>query len=295
MDRLKSLANVMQSQATARERERKGSDALHSPLSIQVYNADAASFHGNAVLVCGETDAVLLGIGLSRADALRITAMVLDSKKVLKTIYVGWPDPDCHVGLDVIKQHFPHAVALATAPTLQKIETTLIKNRQLFDRSAAAQARHVAGLPTLLQGDRLVLEREVLEVRGIDDSQQHRSYVWIPGIKTLVAGLNVYGAVHLWTACTSDDQARADWRRTLDDMLALQPERVIPGCSLPDSAQDVSQIRWTRDYLDRLEAELAMAPGSNALIRAMERAYPEAGLPVALHIGARVGMGEMKW
>lgn len=295
MDRLKSLANVMHSQATARERDRRGDDGAHAPLSIQVYNTDAASFHSNAVLVCGETDAVLLGIGLSRADALRITAMVLDSKKALKTIYIGWPDPDCHIGLEVIRQHFPHAVVLATAQTLQKIETALIKNRQMIDRPAAGQMRHAAEWPTLLQGDRLVLENEVLEVRGIDHNQPHRSYVWIPAIKTLVAGLNVHGTVHLWTACTPDAQARADWRRTLDDMAALQPERVIPGCSLPDSAQDVSQIRWSQDYLDRFEAELASASSSNALIRTMQNAYPEAGLPVALHIGARVGMGEMKW
>ena len=54
------------------------------PLTVQVYNADGASFHVDAVLVSGKTDAVLLDTGFTRADALRIAAMVLDSKKALK-------------------------------------------------------------------------------------------------------------------------------------------------------------------------------------------------------------------
>ena len=49
-----------------------GASAQASPaaLSLQVYNADAGSFHVNAVLVSGKTDAVLIDTGFTRADAL---------------------------------------------------------------------------------------------------------------------------------------------------------------------------------------------------------------------------------
>jgi glyoxylase-like metal-dependent hydrolase (beta-lactamase superfamily II) len=67
--------------------------AQTAPLTLQVYNADANSFHVNAVLVAGKTDAVLLDTGFTRADALRIAAMVLDSKKALKTIFITQADP----------------------------------------------------------------------------------------------------------------------------------------------------------------------------------------------------------
>src|SRR5438094_114681 len=40
-------------------------------LSLQVYNADAGSFHVNAVLVSGKTDAVLIDTGFTQADAHR--------------------------------------------------------------------------------------------------------------------------------------------------------------------------------------------------------------------------------
>ncbi|MBT9493275.1 MAG: MBL fold metallo-hydrolase, partial [Paucibacter sp.] len=71
-----------------------------APLTLQVYNADAGSFHVNAVLIAGKTDAVLLDTGFTRADALRIAAMVLDSKKTLKTIYISQADPDYYFGIE---------------------------------------------------------------------------------------------------------------------------------------------------------------------------------------------------
>lgn len=96
-----------------------------APLSLQVYQADADSFNVNSVLVTGKTDAVLLDAGFTRADALRIAAMVLDSHKTLKTIYISQPDPDYYFGIDVLKSFFPEAKVVATAPTIRKIEATL--------------------------------------------------------------------------------------------------------------------------------------------------------------------------
>src|SRR3954464_8465880 len=78
--------------------------ATSSPLSVQVYNADGGSFHVNAVLLSGKTDAVLLDTGFTRADALRIAAMVLESKKNLKTIYISHSDPDFYFGMETLKQ-----------------------------------------------------------------------------------------------------------------------------------------------------------------------------------------------
>jgi hypothetical protein len=59
--------------------------------------------------------------------------------------------------------------------------------------------------------------------------------------------------------------------------------------------QDASQIAWSQAYLVRYEQELPKAANSAALIGAMKQAYPDAGLGVALDIGAKVNKGEMKW
>tara|TARA_B100001105_G_scaffold150357_1_gene120641 strand:- start:353 stop:1243 length:891 start_codon:yes stop_codon:yes gene_type:complete len=266
-----------------------------APLTVQVYNADANSFHVNAVLVAGQTDAVLLDTGFTRADALRIAAMVLDSKKVLKTIYISQADPDYYFGIQVLKQVFPEAQVVTTAPTLKKIQATLPTKLQVWGPRMGANAPVQVPLPEVLAGNTLTLEGQTLEIRGLDDSQPHRSYVWIPSIKTIAGGVNVYAGLHLWTADAQTPQERADWAKKLGQMAALNPLTVIPGHSQPGQAQDATQLAWSQAYLARYEQELPKAANSAELIAAMKQAYPNAGLGVALDIGAKVNKGEMKW
>ena len=78
------------------------------------------------------------------------------------------------------------------------------------------------------------------------------------------------------------------------DKFPSRPVKIINSLAA-GSATDASAIRHTRDYLQRFEDELARSADSAALIAAMQRAYPEAGLGVALDIGAKVNKGEMKW
>jgi glyoxylase-like metal-dependent hydrolase (beta-lactamase superfamily II) len=269
--------------------------AQTAPLTLQVYNADANSFNVNAVLVAGKTDAVLLDTGFTRADALRIAAMVLDSKKTLKTIFITQADPDFYFGIDVLKQYFPDAKVLTTAPTLKKIQATLPAKLEVWGPRMGANAPKNVPLPEVLSGNVITLEGQALEVRGLDDSLPHRIYVWIPSLKAIAGGVNVFGGLHLWTADTQSVQERADWGKKLGAMAALQPAVVIPGHSAPGAKQDASQIASSQAYLARFEQELPKAANSGALIDAMKKAYPDAGLGIALDIGAKVNKGEMKW
>jgi hypothetical protein len=63
----------------------------------------------------------------------------------------------------------------------------------------------------------------------------------------------------------------------------------------PSAAVDASAISYTRDYLVAFEEELAKATDSAALVTAMTKRYPNAGMGVALQIGAKVAKGEMTW
>ena len=264
-------------------------------LSLQVYNADAGSFHVNAVLVSGNTDAVLIDTGFTRADAHRIAAMVLDSRKTLKTIYISQADPDFYFGAGVLKTMFPEATLMASAPTVKKIQATLPTKLQVWGPRLGANAPTDVPVPEVMTGNTIMLEGHALEIRGLDDSLPHRSYVWIPSLRAMVGGVNVFAGLHAWTADTQTAQERADWNRKLGSMAALQPTTVVPGHMLPGEKQDGSQLAYTQAYLTRYESELAKAPNSAALIEAMKSAYPAAGLMVALEIGAKVNKGEMKW
>jgi glyoxylase-like metal-dependent hydrolase (beta-lactamase superfamily II) len=267
-----------------------------APLELKVINHGPASFHVNSVLVLGAKEAVLLDTGFTRADALRVAAAVLDSGRKLTTIYISAADPDYYFGLEVLKQEFPDAKIVTAAPSLKKIEASLPAKLQVWGPRLGANAPRQPVIPQALTGNNtLSLEGRTLEVRGLDDTLAHRSYVWIPSIKAVVGGVNSFGGVHVWTADTQTPADRAAWIAKLDAMSALQPAIVVPGHMLPGTAQDESLLRYTRDYLQRFETELPKAANAAALIDTMKAAYPQAGLGIALDIGAKVNKGEMKW
>lgn len=272
-----------------------GAQAEHSPLALKVYNGDADSFHANAVLVTGKNDAVLVDTGFTRADALRIAAMVLDSRKTLKTIYISQADPDFYFGIAILKTYFPEARVVATAPTAKKIEATLPTKLKVWSPRLGANAPTHVPMPEVLTGNTIALEDQTLEIRGLDDRLAHRSYIWISSLKAVVGGVNVFAGLHVWTADTQSAEDRAAWIKKLDQIAALQPTVVIPGHAASNQPQDVSQVAYTRAYLQRFEVELHKASDSAALIQAMKAAYPTAGLGIALEIGAKVNKGEMKW
>ncbi|QZA81532.1 MBL fold metallo-hydrolase [Deefgea piscis] len=270
-------------------------DSAKAPLQLKVYNADAASFHVNSVLISGEKEAVLIDSGFTRADALRIAANVLDSGKQLTTILISQADPDYYFGVEVLKNMFPQAQVVATPAVLAKINSKLTGKVAFWGPKMGANAPQKPVLPQALQGNTLMLEGETIEIRGNTGILAHRPYVWIPSIKTIAGNIAVFGGLHVWTADTQTAAERRAWLAQLDEMAALQAVTVIPGHMQAGSVLDASQIKYTQQYLQRFETNAANAKNSGELIRSMQSAYPQAGMGMALEIGAKVNQGEMKW
>jgi glyoxylase-like metal-dependent hydrolase (beta-lactamase superfamily II) len=266
-----------------------------APLSLKVYNADAGSFHVNAVVVSGKSEALVIDTGFTRADALRVAANVLDSGKTLKTIFISNADPDFYFGAEVLKEIFPQAQVLTTPAVREKIQAKLEGKVAFWGPKLGANAPRRPVVPEVLQGNTLTVDGETIEVRGTTGELAHRPCVWIPSLKAVVGNIAVFGNLHVWTADTQKTSERKAWLAQLDELLALQPAVVVPGHAAAGTALDASAIRYTRDYLVRFEQELAKAKSSAELIAALKQAYPNAGLGIALDIGAKVNKGEMKW
>src|SRR5688572_30800590 len=92
-------------------------------LNLKVYNADANSFHVNAVVVSGAREAMVIDSGFTQADAYRIAANVLDTGKTLKTILISNADPDFYFGAEVLKRLFPQAEVVAAPAVVDKIKS----------------------------------------------------------------------------------------------------------------------------------------------------------------------------
>lgn len=266
-----------------------------APLAVKVYNAEAASFHVNAVVVSGPSEAVVIDSGFTRADALRVAANVLDSGKTLKTIFISNADPDFYFGAETLKSIFPQAQVLTTPAVREKIQAKLAGKLAFWGPKMGANAPKQPIVPEAISGTTLSVDGQAIEVRGTTGELAHRPYMWIPSIKAIVGNIGVFGHLHVWTADTQKSSERQAWLAQLDEMQALQPALVVPGHMSAGTALDASAIAYTRDYLKRFEAELPKATNGAELIATMQKAYPTAGLGIALDIGAKVNKGEMKW
>lgn len=266
-----------------------------APLSVKVYNADANSFHVNAVVVSGKSEAVVIDSGFTRADALRVAANVLDSGKTLKTIFISNADPDFYFGAEVLKSYFPQAQVLTTPAVREKIQAKLAGKLAFWAPKMGANAPLQPIVPELLQGTTLSVDGQTIEVRGTSGELAHRPYLWIPSIKTIAGNIAIFGNLHVWTADTQKASERQAWFAQLDEIEALQPATVVPGHMAAGTALDASAISYTRDYLRRFDVEAGKAKTGAELIEAMKQAYPQVAPGIALDIGAKVAKGEMPW
>ena len=266
-----------------------------TPLTLKVYNADANSFHVNAVVVSGKTEAVVIDSGFTRADALRVAANVLDSGKALKAIFISQADPDFYFGAEVLKSLFPDARLLTTPAVRDKIQAKLAAKVSFWGPKMGANAPRQPVVPEAFTGSTLTVDGEAIELRGTTGPLAHRPWLWIPSSRAVVGNIAVFGGLHVWTADTQKPAERAAWATQLDEMLALKPAVVVPGHMAAGTALDDGAIRYTQAYLQRFEAELPKAANAAALIARMQQAYPQAGLGIALDIGAKVNKGEMAW
>ena len=269
--------------------------AQNKPLEVKVFSADESGFFVSSVLISGDKEAVLLDTQFTRANALRVAAMVIDSGKHLNTVYVSAADPDYYFGAEVIHQIFPDAKILASAETVEHIKSRLETKLKEWGPRLGENRPRVPVIPEVLNASSIMLEGQKLELVGYDNLKSAVQYVWIPSIKTIAGGVGSFAGVHVWTADTASKEQRAAWVKSFDAMLALQPAMVVPGHSRSGEKLDASQLRYTRDYLLKFEMEFDRTANSAALIDAMKKAYPNAGLGIALELGAKVAKGEMKW
>ncbi|QCB45964.1 MBL fold metallo-hydrolase [Hydrogenophaga sp. PAMC20947] len=261
------------------------------PLRLKIYNADSNSFGVTSTLVVGPTEAMVIDAGFTRADALRITANVLDSGKQLKTIYVSQADPDYYFGVETLKAYFPQVEVVTTPAVLAKLSAKVA----FWGPKMDANAPKNPVTPKALEGTTLTVDGETIEIRGTEGLLAHRPYAWIPSIKAVVGNIAVFGNIHVWTADTQTAAERNAWVNQLDEMASLQPTTVVPGHMQPGTTTDASAIAYTKNYLQTFEKALATNKSSAALAGAMNRAFPKVGGAMSLDIGAKVNTGEMKW
>ncbi|MEO7043960.1 MAG: MBL fold metallo-hydrolase [Ferruginibacter sp.] len=266
-----------------------------SPLTLEVFNASENSFGVASVIVSGKKNAVLIDAQFTLADAELVAQKIKNSGKKLTTIYVSYGDPDFYFGLEVFKKYFPEVTVYATQATVEHIKATSQKKLEVWGGRLGKALTSNIVLPQVLQGNSIDLEGQKLEIVGLDEFPA-KTFVWIPSIKAVVGGINVFGSTfHLWMADAQTTEARNKWINVLDKIESLHPAIVIPAHADNNSAFDISAVKHTKSYIQFYEEALKTNKTSGALIATLKAKYPTLTFETALQIGAKVNTGEMKW
>lgn len=266
-----------------------------SNFNIQVYNASENSFGVASVIISGKTDAVLIDAQFTLADAEKVAQEIKKSGKKLTAIYVSHGDPDFYFGLEVVKKYFPEVIAYASPATVEHIKATAQKKLDVWGERLGKAITSNVVLPQELKGNSIELEGQQLEIVGLEEFPT-KTFVWIPSIKTVVGGINVFGTTfNLWMADAQTTEARRQWIDVLNKIEALNPEIVIPAHANSESPFDINAVKHTKSYIQFYEEALKTNKTSEALINAIKAKYPTLTFETALQIGAKVNTGEMKW
>ena len=264
-------------------------------LKLQVYNASENSFGVASVIISGKTDAVLIDAQFTLAEAEKVAREIQQSGKKLTTIYVSHGDPDFYFGLEVFKKYFPEVTAYASPATVEHIKATAQKKLEVWGERLGKNITSNAVLPQVLKDNAIYLEGQKLEIVGLEEFPS-KTFVWIPSIKAVVGGINVFGTTfHLWMADAQTVESRKQWITILDKIEALRPSIVVPAHAKSASAFDITAVEHTRNYIRFYEEALKTNKTSEALIAVLKAKYPTLTFDIALQIGAKVNTGEMKW
>ena len=271
-----------------------GTARAETKLTATVYTASPTGFLVNSTLVAGDKEAVLIDAQFDLADAHKLIAAILESKKTLTTVYVTHFHPDHYFGLAAIKQAFPRAKLVALPGAVAEIKKSWKDKVKQWGPMYGELIPQQPVLPTPLAGTTITLEGQALEIRGPSQGDSaDNTYVWIPSIKTVVAGDIVFRGVHAWTRETNPATRKA-WIKTLDDIAALAPTTVIAGHKDPKAKDDPSSIKATRDYLEAFDAAVASSKTPAEVQQKIKAKYPDLQLDVILTLGAETQFAPAK-
>jgi glyoxylase-like metal-dependent hydrolase (beta-lactamase superfamily II) len=263
--------------------------------NLRVYNASENSFGVASVIISGKTDAVLIDAQFTLADAEKVAQEIKNSGKKLTAIYVSHGDPDFYFGLEVFKKYFPEVTGYASPETVEHIKATAQKKLAVWGERLGKNITSNVVLPQVLKSNSIDLEGQKLEIIGLEEFPS-KTFVWIPSIKAIVGGINVFGTTfHLWMADAQTAEARKQWISVLDKIVLLQPTIVVPAHAKSESAFDLTAVKHTKSYIQFYEEALKSDKTSEALIATLKSKYPTLTFDIALQIGAKVNTGEMKW
>ena len=265
-------------------------------MKMHVYTSKPVIFEVTSVLLEGKKEVVLIDAQFSKEDAQSVVNMIKDTGKELSTIFISYSDPDFYFGLDHITKQFPKAKVYSTAQTAYLINATKDEKMAIWSSQLGVNAPEKIIVPTAIGKDHFMLEDKRIEIKKIINDEQH-SFLWIPSTRTILGGIYLDDAKHLWVADSQSKEDRVKWIEGLNIMDKLNPDYVIPAhfTAGKSNLKGNAPVLFTKQYLSAMEDVLHNSLSSKEVIQKMETLYPGLDGVPNLEMSAKVLKGDIPW
>ncbi len=257
---------------------------------VKVGAPKASAFYVVSSLVVGPSELILWDAQNTVSDGRHLADEIAATGKHLKAILFSHADHDHFMGAMEVLRRFPGTPVYMTRSGLEDFQGRAPGVLARAQERGGDEVPDSIVTPRLLPDGGLDVDGyaiEVLEGLGGDVRGGKSAALWIPSIRTVLAGDLVFEGIHPWLG-DADIQARDEWRASLRRLAALDAAAVVPGhkrhLTTPD-AQD--QIAFMLRYLDAYDTLMREAASADDLVEAMVQRYPDLELPELMAYGAR--------
>jgi len=255
-----------------------------SKLQLKVHHgAGVTGYDVNSTMISGEKDMLVIDPQFSLSEAHRLAAEILESKKNLVTIYVTHPHPDHLFGLAVLHQAFPSARIVALPATVSAAKTGWPARQKFW---FPTYGNNIPGpepvLPDELATPVLTLEGENFPITGGVQGADGpgNSFVYIPSLKAVVTGDIMFDHVYFGVP---RDQARENWLKTTEQIVALNPAIIVPGHEGPGATRDLATLAYMKKYIADWDANVAASRDAAEMRTKVLKQYPGLGMEFTLN------------
>lgn len=260
--------------------------AAEAQLQVKPIVGSENGFRVTSTLVSGKKDAVLIDAQFLISEAQKVVDEIKQSGKHLTTVYITHWHPDHVFGSKIIHEAFPDAKFVALPVTVKEIRESWEEKVKEWKGVYKDDLANEVVIPEALKGNTILLEGAKLEIHGpVQGDDTHNSYVYIPSIKTVVAGDIVYNGIYPWTRETNKAQ-RQEWIKVLNKLEALHPAKVVAGHKDPAKEDNVGALKFMKDYLRFYDEARAAAADKEAFVAKIKEQYPTLGLELILQLAA---------
>ncbi len=262
-------------------------------LRLQEIGADSTGFDVVSTLVIGPKSVIVWDAQYHLADAQRVADAVKATGKHLQAIILSHPDEDHYTGAAAIVQRFPGTPVYMTPAGIKFWEGFAPKR---FKQEKPGTVPDSLITPQPLPSNTITLDGEKLELIPdlTGDNPGTNSVLWIPSLRTALAGDIVFNGVHAWLGA-SDSAKMVAWRESLDRIAALHPVAVVAGhkqnVNAPDSPD---QLNIMKDYLITFDALRQKSTTAPELRDALFAKYPNYAVRGLANYSAMTAMNKKK-